>query len=189
MSLPRTVGQVPLHHDYRAGGGRSTFWGDYTDGPTTPLFAFGHGLTFTRFEYGELEVLEHGSTQERIVLRVPVANVGRRHGTEVVQLYVRDEVASVARPDQQLVGFARVGLDPGSSAVVTFEVHPSRLAFYDESMQFVTEPGTFRFTVGGASDTASSASTVEMSGSVAHYQQREIVPTSVHIANSDVEPS
>ncbi len=187
VSLPRTVGQVPLHHDYRAGGGRSTFWGDYTDGPTTPLFAFGHGLTYTRFEYGELEVLEHGSTHDRVVLRVPVANVGPRHGTEVAQLYVRDEVASVARPDQQLVGFARLGLDPGSSVFVTFEVHPSRLAFYDESMQFVTEPGTFRFTVGGASDTASSGATVDMSGSVAHYRQREIVPTSAHIEHSDVQ--
>jgi beta-glucosidase len=189
VSLPRAVGQVPLHHDHRAGGGRSMFWGDYTDAPTTPLFAFGHGLTYTRFEYGELDVLEHGSTRDRILLRVPVANVGGRDGTEVVQLYVRDEVASVARPDQQLIGFARVSLDPGSSALVTFEVHPSRLAFYDESMQFVTEPGTFHFTVGGSSDTASSGSTVDLTGSVARYLQREIVPTSVDVDPSEVRTS
>jgi beta-glucosidase len=188
VSLPRTVGQVPLHHDFRAGGGRSMFWGDYSDGPTTPLFAFGHGLTYTSFEYGELQVLDHGSTSERILLRVSVANAGQRHGTEVAQLYVRDEVASVARPDQQLVGFARVTLDPGSSALVTFEVHPSRLAFYDESMEFVTEPGTFRFMVGGSSDTASSEATVDLTGSVARYLQRAIVPTSARIAVSDVQP-
>jgi beta-glucosidase len=187
VSLPRRVGQVPLHHDFRAGGGKSLFWGMYSDGPTTPLFAFGHGLTYTRFEYGELEVVGHGSTTEHVVLRVPVANVGKRYGSEVVQLYTCDEVASVARPDQQLVGFTRVGLDPGSSAFVTFDVHPSRLAFYDERMQFVTEPGTFSFMVGGASDTASSATTVELTGSVAHYLQKEIVSTSTHTAMADVE--
>ena len=110
------------------------------------------------------------------MLRVPVANVGPRHGTEVVQLYVRDEVASVARPDQQLVGFAWVGLDPGSSAFVTFEVHPSRLSFYDESMQFVTEPGMFFFTVGGASETASSASNDQKSESVATTNKETPIP-------------
>jgi beta-glucosidase-like glycosyl hydrolase len=186
VSLPRGVGQVPLHHDFRAGGGKSTFWGDYSDGRTTPLFAFGHGLTYTRFEYGELQIVTEGSTSECIVLGVPIANVGGRYGTEVVQLYVRDEIASVARPDQQLIGFARVGLDPGSSAFLTFEVHPSRLAFYDDAMQFVTEPGTFCFMAGGSSDNASSTATVDLTGSLAHYLQREIVPTVVRIAESEV---
>jgi beta-glucosidase len=185
VSVPRTVGQVPLHHDYRAGGGKSMFWVGYTDGPTTPLFAFGHGLTYTRFEHGELEIVSSGSTSDRIVLRLTVTNVGGRYGTEVVQLYVRDEVASVARPDQQLVGFARVGLDPASSAFVTFEVHPSRLAFYDEAMQFVTEPGAFHFMAGGSSDNLPSTATVDLTGSVAHYLQREIVATSVLITESE----
>jgi beta-glucosidase len=183
VSLPRGVGQVPVHHDVRAGGGKSLFWGTYSDGPTTPLFAFGHGLTYTTFEYGDLEVVDEGSTTEPIVLRVSVSNMGNRDGSEVVQLYARDEVASVARPDQQLVGFTRVELKAGSSVPVTFEVHPSRLAFLDEAMQFVTEPGMFRFTVGGASDTASSGATVDLSGSVALYRQREIIATSVHVAN------
>ena len=186
VSLPRAVGQVPLHHDFRAGGGRSTFWGDYSDGPSTPLFAFGHGLTYTRFEYGELEIVTQGSTSECVVLGVPIANVGDRYGTEVAQLYVRDEIASVARPDQQLIGFARVGLHPGSSAFLTFVVHPSRLAFYDDAMQFVTEPGTFCFMAGGSSDSASSTATVDLGGSVVHYLQREIVPTAVRIAESEV---
>jgi beta-glucosidase len=161
------------------------FWVGYTDGPTTPLFAFGHGLTYTRFEQGELEIVSSGSTSDRIVLRLPVTNIGGRYGTEVVQLYVRDEIASVARPDQQLVGFARVGLEPASSALVTFEVHPSRLAFYDEAMQFVTEPGAFYFMAGGSSDNLPSTATVDLAGSVAHYLQREIVATSVLITESE----
>jgi beta-glucosidase len=185
VSLPRAVGQVPLHHDFRAGGGKSMFYGDYTDGTTTPLFAFGHGLTYTRFEYGDLGVVTAGSTSEPVVLGLSVTNVGERYGTDVVQLYVRDEVASVARPDQQLVGFARVGLEPGSSAHVTFEVHPSRLAFYDEAMQFVTEPGAFRFMAGGASDHAPSTAVVDLAGAAVPYLQREIVATSVLVTNSE----
>ena len=113
ISMPRTVGQVPIHHDHRAGGGRSQFYGDYTDSPSTPLFAFGHGLTYTTFEYRDLVVAASVTTSEPIVLNATVTNVGDRRGTEVVQLYVRDEVASVARPHQQLVGFSRVELDPG----------------------------------------------------------------------------
>jgi beta-glucosidase len=112
-----------------------------------------------------------------VVLHATVTNVGARRGTEVVQLYVRDDVASVARPYQQLVGFMRIGLDPGETATVAFEVHPSRLAFYDESMRFVTEPGTFRFSVGGASDTATAHVTVELTGAVVEHRQRDVVAT------------
>ncbi len=177
ISMPRSVGQVPIHHDHRSGGGRSQFYGDYTDSPTTPLYAFGHGLTYTTFEYRDLDVAVSASTSEPVVLQATLANVGPRRGCEVVQLYVRDEVASVARPAQQLVGFARVELDPDEVATVAFEVHPSRLAFYDETMRFVTEPGTFRFSVGRASDAADVHAAVELSGEVVEYRQAEIVAT------------
>jgi beta-glucosidase len=179
VSMPRHVGQVPVHHDYRSGGGRSQFWGDYTDLSSKPLYAFGHGLTYTRFEYGPLELVAAGTTAEPVVLRVGLTNVGSRPGTEVVQLYGRDEVASVARPWQQLLGFCRVELDPGRRAEITFEIHPSRLAFYDETMRFVTEPGSFLFSVGGASDAASARVTVELVGPVSEYLQREVVATQV----------
>lgn len=179
VSMPRNVGQVPIHHDYRTGGGRAMFYGAYTDSPTTPLFAFGHGLTYTTFEYGDLSVVASGTTSEPVVLEVDVTNAGGRLGTEVVQLYVRDLVASVVRPYQQLVGFARVALDPGQTSRVTFEVHPSRLAFFDEAMRFVTEPGAFRFSVGGSSATAKHHVTVDVGGDVAVYRQRDVVATAV----------
>ena len=179
--MPRNVGQVPLHHDVRAGGRRSVFWGDYTDGPTTPLWAFGHRLTYTRFEYGALHVVSAGTTADAVALVVPVTNTGARRGTEVVQLYVRDEVASVPRPEQQLVGFTRVALDPGQSATVRFEVHPTRLAFYEEAMAFVTEPGAFTFSAGSSSNTAAAQAIVNLGGSVARYRQREVVATAVTV--------
>lgn len=183
VSMPRDVGQVPVHHAYRAGGGRSQFWGDYTDLSTKPLYAFGHGLTYTRFEYGPLEVVSAETTADPVVLRTTVTNAGERPGTEVVQLYVRDEVATVARPWQALVGFARVSLEAGQTASVDFEVHPSRLAFYDEAMRFVTEPGRFRFSVGGASDRAGQSVTVDLTGAVAEYQQRQVVATAVRVGS------
>jgi beta-glucosidase len=179
VSMPRTVGQVPIHHDYRTGGGRAMFYGDYTDSSPKPLYAFGHGLTYTTFEYGALDLVASGTTSEPIVLRASVTNVGARRGTEVVQLYVRDLVASVVRPFQQLVGFGRVALEPGASASIEFEVHPSRLAFYDEAMRFVTEPGAFRFSVGGAADRARTHVVVDVGGDVASYRQREVVATVV----------
>ena len=180
VSLPASVGQVPVHHAPRAGGGRSQFWGDYTDGPTAPLHPFGYGLSYTSFDYSELEV-HQGSTTEVTTLSVSVTNRGRVAGTEVVQLYARDEVASVARPERQLVGFARLPLQPGESRRVSFGIHPSRLAFFDEAMRFVCEPGAFDLEVGGWAGAPALTKTVDLGGEVTAYAQRDVVATSVGI--------
>jgi beta-glucosidase len=179
VTMPRHVGQIPVHHDHRAGGGKSMFYGPYTDSAPTPLWAFGHGMGYTTFEYGDPVVVSSGTTASPIVVEVQVANTGPRAGTEVVQLYARDVVASVARSEQSLIGFARVPIEPGASATVTFEVHPSRLAFYDEHMRFVTEPGAFELSVGGASDRADHTLMVELGGDAAEYRQREVIATAV----------
>lgn len=180
VTLPRLVGQVPIHHAYRAGGGHPMFFADYTDCPPTPLFAFGHGLSYTSFVYEQFAV--HGTTtQAPIEVAVRVRNSGARAGEEVVQLYMQDQVASVARPDQMLAGFARVALDPGQARTITFTVHPSRLAFYDPQMRFVVEPGTFWFGVGASAADIRAEGTVEVGGAVAAYRQREIVATGVTI--------
>lgn len=187
ISLPRHVGQVPVHHGHRAGGGRSQFWGDYTDSPATPLHPFGYGLSTTTFSYGE-PVVSPGSTTQPTTISVEVANTGRRDGDEVVQLYVRDEVASVARPDRQLVGFARVPLRAGESRTVAFEVHPSRLAYFDEAMDLVCEPGVFTFEVGGHAGAPAATASVELDGPITGHRQRDIVSTNVSFGERQGSP-
>ena len=151
ISLPRSAGQVPVHHDHKSGGGRSQMLGDYTDMPTSPLFPFGHGLTYTRFEYAELSVTNAPAVDDTLEVSFSIVNAGDRAGEEVVQLYLGDVVASVTRPVKQLVGFARVALEPGQHRRVSFEVDPSQLAFYDAEMHLVVEPGKLRVMVGASS--------------------------------------
>jgi beta-glucosidase len=146
--LPRTVGQIPLHHDTRAGGGRSMIYGDYFDGSVAPLFPFGFGLAYTTFAFSDLIVPETADIDQPFDVHVTVTNTGDRAGTEVVQLYVRDEVARVARPQRQLAGFARVELQPGEARTVRFTVDPTVVAYYDEAMELVVEPGAVRVIVG-----------------------------------------
>jgi beta-glucosidase len=180
VSMPRVVGQVPNYFGPRAGGDRAMLFGDYIDSPTSPLFAFGHGLSYTSFTYSDLSV-QAGSTTAPIELSIEVRNSGEWAGDEIVQLYVRDLVASVARPERMLLGFAHISLTPGQASHVIFSVHPSRLAFYDAQMRFVTEPGEFTFSIGASSADIRSEQTVTLSGEVAHYVQREIVDVVVKV--------
>lgn len=181
VSLPRSVGQLPVHTSHRAGGDRSQFWGDYTDAPTSALHPFGFGLSTTTFTYRDLVIVE-GDTTEPTELTATVTNTGSRHGTEVVQLYVRDEVASVARPDRQLVGFARVELPAGAEATVTFTLHPSRLAFHDEQFDPVVEPGVFAVELGGCAGQPELTGSFELDGDITAYSPTEVVSTRVRIA-------
>ena len=176
VSLPRSVGQVPVYASPRAGGTKAMFSGSYTDAPASPLFPFGHGLSYTSFEYGPLSV-RAGDTTENIRATVEVTNTGPRAGVEVVQLYASDRFASVARPGRQLVGFARVSLRPGERCRVSFTVHPSRLAFYDPRMRFVVEPGAFGFAVASSALHVRGQSLVELTGATTEYEQRSVIAT------------
>ena len=181
VSMPRSVGQVPNYAGGRAGGDRAMFFGDYVDSPTTPLFPFGHGLSYTTFAYNNLKVQAKGTT-DSVEVSIEIRNTGERAGDEVIQLYCRDLVASVARPERTLLGFARVSLDAGQARSITFTVHPSRLAFYDPHMRFVTEPGAFTFSVGASSNDLRAEETVTLDGQIIEYRQREIVATMVNVA-------
>jgi beta-glucosidase len=180
VSLPRSVGQLPIFADPRSGGDRAMFFKDYIDSPVSPLFPFGHGLGYSDAVYGNMAV-ESGTTGDPITVTVDVSNAGALEADEVVQLYVRDEVASVARPIIQLIGFARVPLQPGGSRSVMFTVHLSRLAFYDPEMRFVVEPGEFTFKVGASSADIRLEETVTLTGEVTVYRQRDVVATTVSI--------
>ncbi|HLI05627.1 MAG TPA: glycoside hydrolase family 3 N-terminal domain-containing protein [Ktedonobacteraceae bacterium] len=180
VSMPRSVGQVPTHVGFRAGGDIAMLFGDYIDSPTSPLFAFGHGLSYTTFTYSDLTV-EATNTAEPVKISIEVHNSGERAGDEVVQLYYRDVVASVARPQRMLLGFARISLTAGETGRVVFTVHPSRLAFYNPDMRFVTEPGAFTFSIGASSADIRAEQTVTLTGHVVEYQQKAVVDTKVEV--------
>jgi beta-glucosidase len=180
VSLPRAVGQVPVHMGVRAGGERAMFFGDYTDSPATALFAFGHGLSYTQFSYADLAV--HGTdTVSPIEVAVSVRNEGNRLGDEVVQVYCRDVVASVARPQRMLVAFARVSLTVGEIRRLVFTIDPSRLAFYGHGPCMVTEPGEFIFSVGASSADIRAECSVVLAGDDVAFRQSGIVATLVRI--------
>jgi beta-glucosidase len=156
VTFPRTTGQVPIYYNHRNTGrppvDRQKYTGNYIDVSWTPLFPFGHGLTYTSFEYRNLRVSRDSIRgTESITVTVDVANTGARAGTEVAQLYLRDDAASITRPVRELRGFRRVTLQPGQTQAVRFELRPDDLAFHDRDLRRVIEPGTFTLWVGGSS--------------------------------------
>jgi beta-glucosidase len=148
LSFPRHVGQQPVFYNQVPGqhGDR------YADLTQEPLFAFGHGLSYTRFEYTALRVLtpvvEAG---EAVELEVELRNVGERSGVEVAQVYLRDLVTSVTWPAQNLVAFARVALEAGEKRTLRFSLPYERLSLVNAFEQRVVEPGEFELSVGGSS--------------------------------------
>jgi beta-glucosidase len=182
ISMPRGVGQVPLYYGHKSGGGRPQAFGEYVDSPSTALFPFGHGLSYTRFEYGALVVSpQHAVSHQILHAEVEVANVGDRDGDEVVQLYLRDPVASVTRPVLQLVGFARVRLGAGERRRIRFEVDPAQAAFYDAAMQLVLEPGELRFLVGASSQDIRTSASLHLDGAPRVVEAASPDPTRVVI--------
>jgi beta-glucosidase len=155
VTVPRTVGQVPIYYNHKNTGRPPTdvkWTSKYIDLPSSPLFPFGHGLSYTTFDYKDLKLSAATiSPAATLQVSVTVTNTGAHEGAEVVQLYVRDEVASVTRPVRQLAGFHRVSLKPGEARTVAFTLGPKELGFYDQAMRFRVEPGRFRVFVGGTS--------------------------------------
>ena len=154
-TFPRAVGQIPLYYNHKNTGrptGPDKYTSKYIDLPVTPLFPFGHGLSYTSFGYSDLRLSTPRITPTGTVrVSVTLTNTGAREGAEVVQLYVHDEVASVTRPVRALAGFRRVSLKPGEARTVDFQLTPKELGLYNQSMKFVVEPGKFRVFVGGSS--------------------------------------
>jgi len=158
MTFPRNVGQIPLFY-YHKNTGRPTndavrYTSRYIDSPSTPLYPFGYGLSYTTFSISapELSATSIGQN-DSLVVSVKVKNTGARKGSELVQMYIQDKFGSVNRPVRELKGFKRVELEPGQETVVKFIVHPSDLAFYTADMTFKAEPGDFVVFVGSDSNT------------------------------------
>jgi beta-glucosidase len=155
VTFPRTVGQVPMYYNHKNTGRPASdthFSSKYTDIPWTPLYPFGHGLSYTTFAFSNLAVAADARTPDQFNVSVKVTNMGARSGTEVAQLYIRQKCASVTRPVKQLEGFQRVELAPGQSKLVSFTLTPFDLSFYDMKMQRVVEAGDLEIMVGDNSD-------------------------------------
>jgi beta-glucosidase len=153
ISFPRTVGQVPVFYGHRPSSGRSYPYNDYVDESAKPWFAFGHGLSYTRFDYDDLQVTpSQVPPQGEVTISLNVRNTGERAGDEVVQLYLHDVLASVTRPVKELKGFRRVRLEAGQSSRVTFTLNAGLMGFYDLWRRYGVEPGVIEVMVGSASD-------------------------------------
>jgi beta-glucosidase len=152
ISYPRTAGQVPVFYAHKPSGGRSHWKGDYVDAPSSPLYPFGHGLSYTTFALTgaaveRREVPWSGSLRAEVT----VSNTGACQGDQVVQLYVRRRRASITRPVLELKGFVRVELATGETRTVTFDVPAGQVGFYDHELSYAVEPGVVDVLVGTSS--------------------------------------
>lgn len=156
VTFPRLTGQVPIYYNHlntgRPPDANSRYNSKYIDSPWTPQFPFGFGLSYTQFKISNVAI---SATQirpdETIRVTADIENTGKRVGDEVVQVYVRDVAASIARPVKELKGFQRITLQPGQKRSVEFVLGAEHLGFYNHEMKFVVEPGEFRVMVGSNS--------------------------------------
>jgi beta-glucosidase len=161
VSYPRTAGQIPVFYGHKVSGGRSHWKGDYVDSPSSPLYPFGYGLSYTTFALSDPNLATPVvSWRDVVTTSVRVTNTGAREGEEVVQLYVRDPAASVTRPVLELKGFVRLALAGGESTTVTFATPVGQLGFHDRDLAYVVEPGAIEVFVGTSSADLLPAGTV-----------------------------
>jgi beta-glucosidase len=159
ISFPRNTGQIPIFYNYKrtshdiSEGVKPSRWTNmYLDIPTTPLYSFGYGLSYTKFEYSNMELSTNAINKEdSIQITVEVANTGKVFGEEVVQLYIGDDVSSISRPLKELKGFKKIGLNPGEKQKISFTLNPTDFSFYNKDMHWVLESGTFTIMIGASS--------------------------------------
>lgn len=156
MSFPMNVGQIPIYYnEFKTGrpvsgsGHSSKFVSKYLDVPNEPRYSFGFGLSYTEFEYGEIQMDSNIlKSNKSIKASITVKNTGTVKGKEAVQLYIQDVVGSVVRPIKELKGFKKVELEPGESRKIEFNITENDLKFYTDNMQYEAEKGTFKLFIG-----------------------------------------
>ncbi|MDA9774596.1 beta-glucosidase BglX, partial [Saprospiraceae bacterium] len=156
MTFPKHVAQLPLYYNQKSTGRPAklpneelVFWSHYIDGSNDPLYAFGHGLSYTTFEYSDFRVVLDANNN--MVAKVKVTNTGDVPGEEVAQLYIHDVAASITRPIMELKGFQKIKLAAGRAQVLSFTLTDKELGFFNEYGQYLVEPGLFEVMVGGSS--------------------------------------
>jgi len=168
VTLPRSAGQLPINYNRKPSSHK-----DYVFTKGSPLFPFGHGLSYAQFQYSDLKISppKVGSAGE-ITISFKVKNVSERDGDEVTQLYIRDVVASVTRPTKELKGYQRITLKAGEEKIVTFKLSVEQLAFYNQDVKLVVEPGIFEIMIGSSSEDIRLKETLEVVGNI-----REVIPS------------
>lgn len=158
MSFPRTEGQIPIYYNYYNTGRPATSDQDrfyrsaYIDLSIYPKYEFGYGLSYTTFQYSDLQLsTKKIKATEKIEVSVRLTNTGKYEGEEVVQLYLRDRVGSVVRPVKELKDFQKIKLVPGESKTIRFTITKEKLSFYNDKLQWITEPGEFDLMIGSSS--------------------------------------
>lgn len=153
MTFPRSVGQLPIYYNSfntgRPGPIDLVFWSHYGDESNLPLYPFGYGLSYSKFEYSNLKI--DGTDQKNIKVMVTVKNTSSVDGEEVTQLYIRDKVASVVRPIKELKGFKKMLFKAGEEKQIEFYLTPAEIGFYDNEGKFMVEAGDFDVMVGTSS--------------------------------------
>ena len=160
MTFPRNVGQVPIYYNMKNTGRpipehnpKEDYKSNYIDVPNSPLFPFGHGLSYTSFKYSELELSSNTlSFSNSITASVTITNSGTMDGHEIVQLYIHDKVGSLTRPIKELKGFQKLFLKKGESKKVSFTISSDDLKFYNNNNQYIAEPGEFEIAIAPSSD-------------------------------------
>jgi beta-glucosidase len=164
MSFPRTEGQIPIYYNYYNTGRPAKNDSDvnyvsaYIDLPNSPKFPFGYGLSYTSFSYTPVQLNKTNmKAGEKITATVTVTNTGNQEGEEVVQLYIRDIVASVTRPVKELKDFQKIMLKKGEARQVRFIIDEEKLKFWNDDLKRIAEPGAFKVFIGSSSDNVQEA--------------------------------
>ncbi|WP_242693245.1 glycoside hydrolase family 3 N-terminal domain-containing protein [Sabulibacter ruber] len=169
MTFPRSEGQIPIYYNYYNTGRPSqndqdtNYRSGYIDMVKSPQYAFGHGLSYTTFSYSNLVLSKPSMGKgETITASFTLTNTGKVAGEEVAQLYLRDVVAQPVRPVKELKGFEKVALKPGESKTITFTIDAEKLSFYNDNLEWITQPGQFQLMIGTASDNIKLQQTFEL---------------------------
>ena len=163
MTFPKNVGQAPIYYNYKNTGrpvagehdAETVFWSHYQDVSNEPLYEFGYGLSYTTFKYENIKLnADSFSIDGSLKVSYTLTNTGKYQGKEVVQMYIRDLVASVTRPVKELKGFELVSLNPGESKEIVFTVDAKTVEFYSANNKWEAEAGDFKVFIGGSSKTS-----------------------------------
>ncbi|MEG1585603.1 MAG: glycoside hydrolase family 3 N-terminal domain-containing protein [Bacteroidales bacterium] len=149
VTIPRQTGQIQMIYNHKP----SHYFQKYKDGESTPLYPFGYGLSYTTFEYSNIQLQKNTITpDESVMISVDLTNTGQLIGEEVIQLYIRDLYSAPTRPVKELKDFRKISLNPGERKTVSFLITPDKLAYHNKKMEQVVEKGVFEIMIGGSSD-------------------------------------